>query len=275
LPHALQPFNHPRRAIYITIMAAKFDFTTPVGRLVGGSLYNPKTTNRKGEPLLDRKGQPRVEFYFALAIPKGAERHFSEVPGWGQSIAAAAAAQQAHWQANNKFSVKVDDGDSPQPDSRGKPIRDRQGYPGHWVLHFSSGSAPKIYTLLGVPAGKDPIEMPAANGIQPGYFMQVQGNAAPNGSADQPGVYLNHRMVCLVAYGPVIAQAAATAAPPPVPAMPPQLPTPDAAFRMPPPPVATPAPPRREMLIPHTYEAMVAQGWNDEQMIAAGHMRMV
>ena len=65
------------------------NFTTPVGRLLMGSLYNPQTTDMEGNPLVIRSGpnagQPKVQYFFAVGIPKGLETHWSQTP-WGQLI---------------------------------------------------------------------------------------------------------------------------------------------------------------------------------------------
>lgn len=61
------------------------EFRLPVGRMVMGSLYNPQTTNAEGAPLTGKDGQSRVEYFFALAIPKGSERHWNETD-WGKRI---------------------------------------------------------------------------------------------------------------------------------------------------------------------------------------------
>jgi len=55
-------------------MATKVNITSPVGRIVMGSLYDPSTTDAEGKPLVVKTGpnagQPRVNYFFALAIPK-------------------------------------------------------------------------------------------------------------------------------------------------------------------------------------------------------------
>ena len=48
-------------------------FTTPVGRLVGGSVYTAKTENYDGGPLVVKSGpnagQPRLASSFGVAFP--------------------------------------------------------------------------------------------------------------------------------------------------------------------------------------------------------------
>jgi hypothetical protein len=40
--------------------------------------------------------------------------------------------------------------------------------------------------------------------VRPGYYVQVLAECAGNGSTQQPGVFLNHRIVALQGYGPII-----------------------------------------------------------------------
>ena len=61
----------------------------PIGRMVCGSVYQGNNKDAEGNPLVIKKGpnagQPRVDYYFAIAIPKGAETHWNQTP-WGQII---------------------------------------------------------------------------------------------------------------------------------------------------------------------------------------------
>lgn len=181
-------------------MSQAVNFTTPVGRLVSGSLSEPQTTDAEGKPLVVKSGpnagQPRVDFYFALAIPKGAEQHWAYTE-WGQTIyqAGAAAFPQAH--QSQKFAWKVQDGDSQIPNSKGKRNCDRPGYPGHWIVSFSSGYTPNVYSQNGTAF----TQITDLKSVKLGYYVQVQGNVQGNGSQQQPGVFLNHRMICLRGYG--------------------------------------------------------------------------
>jgi hypothetical protein len=181
----------------------RVNFTTPVGRLVMGSLYKPQTTDADGKPLTVKNGpnvgQPTVRYFFALAVPKNpGEQHFASTE-WGQKIWAAGHAGFPQGQANSPtFAWKVVDGDSQVPNSKGKKPCDREGYPGHWVISFSSGFPPKIYNRDGTAAIVEP------DAVKLGYFVQVNGDVDANNNAMKPGVYLNHNMVALSAYGPEI-----------------------------------------------------------------------
>lgn len=182
---------------------AKVNITSPVGRIVMGSLYDPSTTDAEGKPLVVKTGpnagQPRVNYFFALAIPKGAEPHWAHTP-WGQQI----------WNVGNQafpnaaqspaFAWKIEDGDSMIPNKKGRKPVENEGWRGHWILKFSGGFAPKVYQQEG--AGY--VQVMQKSFCKPGYFVEVAFSVDGNGSQSQPGVYINHSMVCFRAYGPEI-----------------------------------------------------------------------
>ena len=224
-------------------MAQKVNITSPVGRIVMGSLYDPSTTDAEGKPLVVKTGpnagQPRVNYFFALAIPKGAEPHWAHTP-WGQQI----------WNVGNQafpnaaqspaFAWKIEDGDSQIPNKKGRKPCDNEGWRGHWILKFSSGFAPKVYQQDG--AGF--VQAMQKDFVKPGYFVEVAFSVEGNGSQSQPGVYLNHSMVCFRAYGqeitfgPDVASAGFGAAPLPAGA---SMTPPAGAIPMPQAPAAAPA----------------------------------
>lgn len=224
-------------------MAQKVNITSPVGRIVMGSLYDPSTTDAEGKPLVVKTGpnagQPRVNYFFALAIPKGAEPHWAHTP-WGQQI----------WNVGNQafpnaaqspaFAWKIEDGDSQIPNKKGRKPCDNEGWRGHWILKFSGGFAPKVYQQEG--AGY--VQVTQKDFCKPGYFVEVAFSVEGNGSQSQPGVYLNHSMVCFRAYGqeitfgPDVASAGFGAAPLPAGA---SMTPPAGAIPMPQAPAAAPA----------------------------------
>lgn len=277
---------------------ARTNFTTPVGRMVMGSLYNPQTTDAEGKPLVIKSGpnagQPKVQYFFALAIPKTGEQHWSQTP-WGASIWKVGHEAFPQGQANApSFAWKIVDGDSTVPNRTAKKPCDREGYPGNWVLSFSSGFAPKIYNKDGTAAIIEP------DAVKLGYFIQVNGDVDGNASSQQPGVFLNHSMVALSAYGPEIhvGPDASTAgfgtaplpagamATPPASFAPPVAPVAPASFAPPVPNMIPPNPaflavppippaPAHVMLPPAggaTYEQMIGAGWTDALLVANGMM---
>lgn len=274
-------------------MSQAVNFTTPVGRLVAGSIYKAGDKDAEGRPLTVKHGpnagQPRVDYYFGIAIPKGAEAHWNQTE-WGKVIWGVGTASNPTAGTNPKFAWKVKDGDSTAPDAKGKLFCDRVGHKGHWIIGFSGGYQPKCYSLI---SSDTPVELTEPNAIPLGHWVQVNGNVKGNGSMQKPGVFMNHSMVCLVGYGQVIsvgpdaASAGFGASPlpagvsttpqagftPPAAATPPQMPAPSASYRMPP---AAPAP-RKVMLEAaggYSYEEMIRGGWNDQQLIDNHMMRI-
>ena len=254
----------------------------PVGRLVGGSVYKPKTTDAENNPLIIKTGpnagQPRVEFYIGVAIAKGIETDWKQTP-WGQTINSVALAGFPQGQTNLPgFAWKVTDGDSVIPNTRGVLPNSRTGYVGNWVLHLSSAFAPQLYNA----DGSKPLTEPGA--IKCGYYVQVFGTVNSNGSQNQPGVYLNHNYVALSGYGDEISNGPdpaavgfggvlpAGASSTPLAAIPPT-----GAGAPIPPAVVAPTPPAARVMLPAanglSYESYTAAGWTDQQLISSGMMQ--
>ena len=180
-------------------MSTRKDILTPVGRIVQGSLYKGNDKDAEGKPLVVKSGpnsgQARLDYYFAIAIPKTpGHTHWSQTE-WGQLIWATGHAAFPHAAQAPTFAWKVKDGDSTIPNRKGKRPCDQEGFPGNWILSFSSGYPPKIYNANGTQQILEP------DAVKPGYFVQVFGSVDGNGSTTQPGVYLNHNMVAFVAHG--------------------------------------------------------------------------
>jgi hypothetical protein len=178
------------------------DILTPVGRIVAGDVFKANTTDAQGRPLTIKSGpnagQPRTEYYFALAIPKTDPSYDAEVMQKLQ--AAAKAGFPTMFDANGQcvrpdFAWKVVDGDSNIPNQNNTIPSSKEGYPGHWVLSFKGGFAPKVYSKGGESVITDPEQ------VKRGYYVRVYGSVAANGDMQKPGVYLNPNMVELVGYG--------------------------------------------------------------------------
>lgn len=180
-------------------MTDSVQILTPVGRLVQGDLYKGNDKDAEGKPLVVKTGpnagQPRLDYFFALAIAKGGEQHWAYTD-WGKQIWETGCKAFPNGQTQHpSFAWKITDGDSTIPNKKGRKPCDREGYPGHWILSVSSGYPPKIYNR----DGSEPITEPGA--VKLGYYVQAYLTVAGNGSAQQPGVYLNHGMVALAGYG--------------------------------------------------------------------------
>lgn len=261
---------------------AKITFTTPSGRLVAGSLTKPNDKDAEGRPLVHKSGpdmgKPRTDFFFALAIPKDGKPW--QQTDWGRKIYEAGCAFLPHAPQLPTFAWKVRDGDSTVPNKRGNRPCDQEGWAGNWVVMYSSGFAPRCYTIIGsaTPTACD------GSAINLGDFVQVYGTVDGNGSTSQPGVYLNHSMICQTGYGPRIIigpdassvgfggplPVGASATPPGgfvAPVMPvapaPVMPVaPNPAFLLPPVPVRRMSPAANGA----TYEQMLSVGWTHEMM---------
>lgn len=285
--------------------------TTPVGRYVGGNIYEGKDTDFDGNQLVykngPRIGQPRKEYSIAVAFPKTPGCGHWAQEAWMAPVWALGHAAFPDGSAQRRdFAWKIIDGDSQEPNRKMKRPCDQEGYPGHWVVWFSGSQPPKVYNADGTQIIHEP------GAVKPGYYIQVCGSVDDNKPGKTPGVYWNHSMVALTAYGPEInfgpdvsqakfgqgvqlpAGASMTppagallppaqpgaAMPPPVPgapmAPPPALPVPGAApapVHMPPPPA--PLPVARVMTAAAngwTYEQLIAQGYTDQSLVAQGLM---
>jgi len=160
-------------------------------------------------------------------------------------------------------------------------------------------------TLTAVHGGERRQNNAPGSPVRPGDFAKVAGNITGNNNSDKPGVYLNLDMLCAIREGAEIvmtsgpdatavfggqvapanpvAAAAFTPAPSPQPVAAP-APTPVAVAPAPAPAAPAPAPaapppapaaPLRQMTAAAngvTYEAHIAAGWTDEQLIANGLM---
>lgn len=173
--------------------------TTPVGRIVQGSLSIPQTEDMDGNALVVKTGpnagQPKVRYYIGVAIPKTPGKHWA-AEAWGQPIWNTGHAGFPQGQASRPdFAWKITDGDSEIPNKKGNKPKDKTGFAGHWILNMTTEFPIKCFNSNGTV----PME-PAA--IKTGYFVQVALTCAPNNDANRnPGIYLNPQIVAFQAYG--------------------------------------------------------------------------
>jgi len=168
----------------------KTTILTPVGRIVQGHPMEAQDKNMSGQPLTDKQGNPRVNYFMGVAFPK-TDPAFNEMWAAMQRVA-----QQnfpgGQWQSP-VFSWKYIDGDG--TDSQGQPYANREGFAGHHVIRFNSGFAPKCYTAGGASQIVDPQQ------LKRGYYVRVYASLDGNGQLQKPGIYINMNMVELVGYG--------------------------------------------------------------------------
>lgn len=287
---------------------------SPVGRLVQGHPFEFTDTDYEGRPLKDSEGNPRVQYYMALAIRKDdpdVNLFYSQIQQMGQ-----AAWPTGEWQRQD-FAWKCEDGDSTVLTKHNTiPNKDKEGFAGCWIFKFQGGFAPKVYDINPALMIVDPKK------IKRGDYIRVYSNVRGNGSSGNPGIFLNPTLVQLCGYGDeivtgpdgtaVFGAAPAVRLPPgasntptapkagpalpgggPTPAShaaPPSLPGgPSAPAATPPGPApsapapAAPAAPAMpavqvRIMLPKaagfTYEQYTAQGWKDADLIAQGYMTM-
>ncbi len=168
------------------------EITSPVGRLVGGHpmVSHPVTDDITKLPKMQRDGvTPQIQFYVGIAIPKGVEVHWKDTE-WGAKIYAEALASWPNGEHQQPtFSWKIVDGDSQVPNKRMKKPCDREGYPGHWVIHCSNGFAIKSYHLGKYNPMTDLIQQKEA--IKTGDYCRVVFSVKSNNSTQTAGMYVN------------------------------------------------------------------------------------
>lgn len=182
-------------------MTAENEFKTPPGRIVQGSLYEPQTTDIKGVRLKfksgPKAGEDRDSYYFAIAISKGKEEHWSETT-WGSIIWGYVHAHYAN-KVPRDFTWKVDDGDNEEPNSKEIRNCDREGFPGNWILRLANNNPPQIWNR------ELTAQIIEKNAINPGDWIEVFASMDIN---DEPGnkqsIFLNHRIIRFNSYGPRI-----------------------------------------------------------------------
>jgi hypothetical protein len=178
-------------------MSVKYDFLTPVGRIVQGSPFEEQTTNMEGQPLVDANGQPAKRWFVGIAFPKS-NPEIGVLLTKMQEVARAGFPHlfNAQGQPVTTFAWKIIDGDT-AVDDKGKPYNTREGFAGHYVVRFTSGFAPRCYD-----SGNNVLT--DGNAIKRGFYVRLSGNVVPNYNQRKPGLYWNFNMVQLCGYGPEI-----------------------------------------------------------------------
>lgn len=161
------------------------------GRLVQGDLYTPQDKDMQGGQLVIKTGpnagKPRVNYFFAVAIPKTRANWWEEA--WGVQVLAIATAAWPRGETQNpRFSWKIEDGDSQTPNENNRKNADREGHLGNWILKFGSSFPTKVVDEQGAP-------LLEAGLVKRGFWIEVYGSAASNENQQKPGIYLNHNYV--------------------------------------------------------------------------------
>lgn len=192
----------------------RFNFNTPVGRFVSGSLTEKRTTDNNGRPIDPEKQR----YEFGLAIPFSDPGVMSLIQQIGMNarnqysvIAPHVVPKIDQWfQTLDGFSMKISNGNAPNAKGKVNP-----NTVDHFVFWFST--AMPIITCR-VP---DNAQIPAES-IKRGWFVDVAGSSVINELVDhQAGAYLNPSVVRLCFEGEEILagvdpQTAFANVPPPV-----------------------------------------------------------
>lgn len=256
-------------------------FTLPEGRIVTG--HPMKRNVRKddnGQPKLNKTtGEQIMETYFGLAIPKAGETFWHETE-WGKRIHAVATGSwpQGQWKMAG-FAWKIEDGDSSIPNKKMKIPNQRDGWKGHWVIHFTTSFSVQCFHPQ--QNGIFP-QMQSDSEIKCGDYVYVNAMFKGNDSTQTAGIYANPSMVLLSRIGeaivggdanpdeafaglptsaPSVAAPVTTAFAPPPPA--PTEVTPNYDFLAPPPPEPAEEPKLKNGF---TESQLRANGWSDAQI---------
>jgi len=162
------------------------------GRLVQGDPYKmqPKKDNQN-KTVIGQDGQPVMNFYVALAVPKGD-------PKWPEVKAAMDADALRFWPNGETrradFASKVIDGDSTAVNKQNKAWNTYDGFAGHWVLKLGTLYPPKVpYWDSHVGKWVDSV----GGHVKIGDFVSVLFDVASNKSMQTPGVHLNPKLIGL------------------------------------------------------------------------------
>jgi hypothetical protein len=242
------------------------------GRLVRGHPMKAFAKKDKaGQPKLNKNGQPQMETFVAVAVPKNGTTDFKQTD-FGKALEAAALAAWPKGEYRAKaFAWKVVDGDSAEADKKGIAPREREGYPGHWVVSAATQIGVNCYHV-GKYKPHEQIQAEAA--IKTGDYCALAIDFAGNNSTESPGMYVNPVHFVLTrpgeaivseASGPaaeeVFAHLGGAASPPP----------PPPAAAAPPPPPHNPLPKTYTVQgVAYTAEQLKGFGWTDEQIATLG-----
>ena len=171
----------------------------PVGRIVSGNPAKKevKTDFHSRKPIIGEDGQPIYQWRCSIAFPK---------EEFNNSVWPLLQQEAATLYPNGtppEFSWKVIDGDSPAcPKGSNVPYNTREGYPGHWVVKFSTQAfAPGVYKYEnGAYRQMTENEVHCGDYVVPNVTIKAHNN-------NDGGLYFNPNMFKHVGYGQIIVSA--------------------------------------------------------------------
>ena len=175
-------------------------FITGTGRLISGTPYEKQTTDwATKQPLPENK----QKYFVGIAFMKNQDAITKFPIIWALMMQAAQGHPNAsQWAAANwnGFHFKFEDGDDPKN-------KDKPGYPGHWILKFTNGYAPRILDENQMDVSQQP------DAVYRGCFVRIVGSTKQNGAqGSQAGIYMNFNTIQRVAHGERIITGPDTAA---------------------------------------------------------------
>ena len=178
----------------------RVNITSPVGRLVMGSLYTGYTTDAENKPLVYKNGpdagKPRLNFSSRSPSPKPAS-HIGLIPNGGERFSKL---EPKHFPRRIKLRPSL--GRS-RMGIRSFPRR-RRAFPIRTKVGKEIGSSSFQAPSLRKSIVKKARLISKRRELNLAFFVQVAFSVDGNQSTSQPGVYLNHSMVCLRGFGPEI-----------------------------------------------------------------------
>lgn len=196
-------------------MAELHNLVTPVGRLVEGDPWVLNEKDAQGQLRVVKTGpnagKPNAQFYVGIAVAKyvqNAQGQWIENPDWAAFYGDLMRLAIMFWPnlfpnggacIRQDFAFKVRDGDGFSRE--GKPLKDKPGFAGHWVVSLASSFAPQIVAQL---TQGTYTELTDPKTVQRGYYVRVGCSVASNKSTQTPGLYLNLNFVELMGKGEVI-----------------------------------------------------------------------
>lgn len=174
----------------------------PLSRIVQGSLYDADDTDIDGKKKVyeaghAKAGQPKLTYFFAIAVPKTRAAWWEE--SWGAPILDLGKQSwpAGQWQQPT-FAWKIQDGDSTTPNRKGRINARTEGMPGCWIINLSSSIAPKVWEV----ANGGFVALPQKDLVKCGYYVEVNANLQSNERSSNPGLYINHEHVVYRGGGP-------------------------------------------------------------------------
>lgn len=190
--------------------AQRFPIVSPIGRIVEGDPWTAQEKDASGQLRVIKTGpnagKPNPQFYIGLAVPKLVNgqnnQDFAAFYAFVDQVA------RTGWPnlfpnggpcIRQDFAWKIRDGDGFSRE--GKPLKDKPGFAGHWVISFASSFAPEVVveTSPGVYAAITDKEL-----VKRGYYVRVGASISSNESTQTPGLYLNLEKLELKGKGEVI-----------------------------------------------------------------------